>query len=53
MIIYNKLDNYFVVSADEQTFLGFEVTANLCETSPLSNGDSDGSESDTIAKQKV
>ena len=29
MIIYNKLDNYFVVSADRQTFLGFEMTAPL------------------------
>ena len=33
--IYNKLDNYFVVSADSQTFLGFEMTANLHDTSPL------------------
>ena len=37
MIIYNKLDNYFVVSADRQSFLGFEMTGNLRETSPLSN----------------
>ena len=36
MIIYNKLDNYFVVSADRQTVLGFEMTANLRDTSPLS-----------------
>ena len=36
MIIYNKLDNYFVVSADRQTSLGFEITANLHNTSPLS-----------------
>ena len=35
MIIYNKLDNYFVVSADRQTFLGFEMTTNLRDTSPL------------------
>ena len=35
MIIYNKLDNYFVVSADRQAFLGFEMTANLRHTSPL------------------
>ena len=28
MIIFNKLDNYFVVSANSQTFLGFEMTAN-------------------------
>ena len=35
MIIYNKLDNYFVVSADRQTFLGFEMIANLRDTSPL------------------
>ena len=35
VIIYNKLDNYFVVSADRQTFLGFEMTANLRDTSPL------------------
>ena len=26
---------YFVVSADRQTFLGFEMTANLHDTSPL------------------
>ena len=31
MIIYNKLDNYFFVSAARQTFLGFEMTANLRE----------------------
>ena len=37
MVIYNKLDNYFVVSADRQTFLGFEMTANLRDTSPLNN----------------
>ena len=36
MIIFNKLDNYFVVSADSQTFLGFEMTANFRDTSPLS-----------------
>ena len=36
MITYNKLDNYFVVSADRQTFLGFEMTANLRDTSPQS-----------------
>ena len=35
VIIFNKLDNYFVVSADK-TFLGFEMTANLRDTSPLS-----------------
>ena len=35
MIIFNKLDNYFVVSADSQTFLGFEITANFRDTSPL------------------
>ena len=35
MIIFNKLDNYFVVSADSQTFLGFEMTANFRDTSPL------------------
>ena len=29
VIVYNKLDNYFVVSADRQTFLGFEMIANL------------------------
>ena len=29
MIIFNKLDNYFVVSADSQIFLGFEMTANF------------------------
>ena len=35
VIIYNKLDNYFIVSANRQTFLGFEMTANLHDTSPL------------------
>ena len=35
MIIYNKLDNYFFVSDDRQTFLGFEMTANLHDTSLL------------------
>ena len=35
MIIYNKLDNYFFVSADRKTFLGFDMTANLRDTSPL------------------
>ena len=37
VIIYNKLDNYFVVSADRQTFLGFEMTANFRDTSPLNS----------------
>ena len=37
MIICNKLDNYFVVSADRQTIWGFEMTANLRDTSPLIN----------------
>ena len=36
VIIFNKLDNYFVVSANSQTFLGFEMTANFRDTSPLS-----------------
>ena len=36
MIIYNKLDNYFVVFVDRQIFLGFEMTSNLRDTSPLS-----------------
>ena len=27
MIIFDKLDNYFVISADSQTFSGFEMTA--------------------------
>ena len=35
MIIFNKLDNYFVVSANSQTFLGFEMTANFRDTFPL------------------
>ena len=35
MIIYNKLDNDFFVSADRQTFLGFEMTANLRDNSTL------------------
>ena len=34
-MVYNKLDSYFVVFADRQTFLGFEMTANLRDTSPL------------------
>ena len=36
VIIFNKLDNYFVVSADSQIFLGFEMKANFRDTSPLS-----------------
>ena len=35
VIIYKKLDNYFVVSTDRQTFLRFEMIANLRDTSPL------------------
>ena len=35
VIIYNKLDKYVVVSADRQTILGFEMTANLRDTAPL------------------
>ena len=35
VITYNKLDNHFVVSADRQTFLGFEMTADLRDTFPL------------------
>ena len=35
VIVYNNLDNYFVVSADRQTFLGFEMTENWRDTSPL------------------
>ena len=35
VIIYNKLDNSFFVSAERQTFLGFEMTANLPDISPL------------------
>ena len=38
MIIYNKLDNYFFVSADRQTFLGFEIPLNLCDTCEASQG---------------
>ena len=37
VIIYSKLDNYFFVSADRQTFLGFKMTANVRDTSPLSS----------------
>ena len=37
-MIFNKLDNYFVVSADRQVFLGLEMTANLRDTSPLNFG---------------
>ena len=35
IIIYNKLDNYFFDFADRQTFLSFEMTANLRDTSPF------------------
>ena len=43
MIIFNKLDNVFVVSAHGQTFLDFEMTANFRDTSPLRmTADSDG-----------
>ena len=35
VIVYNKLDNFFFVSADRQTFLDFEMAANLHDTSPL------------------
>ena len=35
MIIYNKRDNYFVVSADRQTFLAFEMTVHLRDAHPL------------------
>ena len=35
MIIYNKLDNYFIVSAERQKILVFEMTATLRDTSPL------------------
>ena len=35
VIVYNKLDNYFFVSADRETFLGFEMAANLHDTSPF------------------
>ena len=35
MIIYNKIVYYLFVSADRQTFLGFEMTGNLRDTSPL------------------
>ena len=35
VIVYNKIDNYFLVSADRQTLLGFEMTANLRDTRPL------------------
>ena len=30
-----KLDNYIFVSVDRQTFLGFEMTSNSRDTSPL------------------
>ena len=36
MKIYSKLDNYFIVFVDRQIFLGFEMTENLRDTSPLS-----------------
>ena len=35
VIIYNKLDNFFFVSVDRQTFLGFEMTSNSRDTSLL------------------
>ena len=37
MIIFNKFSNYFFVSAERQTFLAFEMTAHLRDTSPLTN----------------
>ena len=37
VMTYNKFDNYFVDSADKQTFLGFETTVNLRNTSLLSS----------------
>ena len=40
VIIYNKLDNYFFVSANRQTFLAFEMTANLSDSSPLNSNNS-------------
>ena len=42
LIINNKVDNNFFVSADRQTFLGFEMTANLRDTSPLSLSKQEG-----------
>ena len=33
--MFNKLDNYFAVSANSQRFLGFEMTANFRDTFPL------------------
>ena len=61
MIIFNKLDNYFVVSADSQTFLGFEITANFRDTSPLiwklrifcKDGDNDNGDDFFCYKQKL
>ena len=35
MIIYNKTRQLFYVSIDRQTFLGFEMTLNLRDTSPF------------------
>ena len=32
MILNNRLDNYFFVSVDRQTFLGFEMTSHLHDT---------------------
>ena len=34
-MIYNKTRQLFYVSADRQTFFGFEMTANLRDTSPV------------------
>ena len=37
VIIYNKTRQLFYVSVYRQTFLGFEMTSNLLDTSPLSH----------------
>ena len=34
--VKTKPDNYFSVSVDRQTFLGFKMTSNLSDTSPFS-----------------
>ena len=35
VIIYNKTRKFFFVSADRQTFWGFEMISNSLDTSPL------------------
>ena len=48
MIIYITVDNYFCVSADRKTFLDFEMTANLRDTSPLMDAQCSSSRRDAM-----